>query len=564
MSLTDTQLQKVLQDSGHLSDASLKQVRSLSQQHSISFRKALIQGSVITDEELGKMEAKLMKVPFVVLTQQEIDPDVLNLIPVDSAKKHKTIVFDRDKEGLKVAIADTKDVQLLKLLAKKTKEKVKGYYATEQDIENTIVLYRQDIQKKFAELVKEGLGAVFVSNKMDPPIEKIVDLLIQSSYEQKASDVHIEPKEEMTVVRFRIDGLLYDALRVPAQLHDRIITRIKVLAGLRTDEHMSAQDGKIRTSVNGEDLDLRVSILPVADGEKVVFRLLSSKARSYSVLELGLSERDLKVLQAAYAKPNGMVLSTGPTGSGKTTSIYSILKEITTKEKNITTVEDPIEYYMEGANQVQVNTKANLTFANGLRSILRQDPDYIFVGEIRDNETAGIAVNAALTGHLVVSTLHTNDAASAFHRLIDMDVEPFLVASTVNVIVAQRLVRKICNACRTSSTVTEKELLKNLSTDMIQKHYVPVGDKKEVRVYEGKGCERCHFSGYEGRIGLFEVLEVTKRVKDLVIAQAVSDEIMKVAIEEGMTSMLDDGLDKITKGLTTIEEVLRVTKIEAE
>ena len=387
--------------------------------------------------------------------------------------------------------------------------------------------------------------------------------MITSAYDEKASDIHIEPKENYTLVRFRVDGILFDSLQIPIQLHNRVVTRIKVLSNLRTDQHLSAQDGKMQLSLKEENLNLRVSILPVAEGEKIVLRLLSSRARSFTLADLGINDKDLEKLTKAFSKPNGMILSTGPTGSGKTTSIYAILKVIINREKNITSIEDPIEYKIQGANQVQVNTKTDLTFANGLRSILRQDPDYIFVGEIRDNETAAIAVNAALTGHLVFSTLHTNDAPSAVARLIDMEVEPFLVASTVNVVIGQRLVRKICPECRYSFTVTKEELLADFLSEDIDKHYVPVGDKKEIRLYKGKGCPHCHFSGYSGRVGIYEIFEVTKSIRELISQKKDADVIREAARKEGMTTMLDDGLEKITRGYTTIEEVLRVTKVEA-
>lgn len=563
MLLTDAQLQDILNKSGKLTTEILNDVLQYAQTEKLTFRQAIIQKEVSTDEEIGLLEANEVKVPFVVLTKIKIPPDVLGIIPSDVAHKHRAIAFERTKDGIKVALADLNNKKILEFLAKKTNERVAAYYATDQDIQNTISLYRKDLQKKFEDLLRSDLNTSIVNKAFDPPIEKMVNILIETAYDQKASDIHIEPKEDLTLVRFRIDGQLYDALEMPRRLHDRVVTRIKVLSSLRTDEHLSAQDGKMQLRLQTEDLDLRVSILPVADGEKIVLRLLSSKSRSYSLVDLGMNERDLLKLTQAYNKPNGMLLSTGPTGSGKTTSIYSILKNINTRDKNITTIEDPIEYKIAGANQVQVNTKTNLTFANGLRSILRQDPNYIFVGEIRDNETAAIAVNAALTGHLVLSTLHTNDAASAIPRLIDMKIEPFLVASTVNVVVAQRLIRKICSNCIISQTITHEELLKYFSEDIISQHYEPVGTKKETRIYKGKGCEQCHFSGYQGRLGIFEVLEVTKEIKDLVTQKSGSDDILALAKKQGMTSMLDDGLEKITKGLTTIEEVLRVTKVEA-
>jgi type II secretory ATPase GspE/PulE/Tfp pilus assembly ATPase PilB-like protein len=323
---------------------------------------------------------------------------------------------------------------------------------------------------------------------------------------------------------------------------------------------MSAQDGKMRLQMEEENVDIRVSILPIVDGEKAVLRLLSTHARQFSLIDLGMNQVDLDKLSRAFTKSYGMILSTGPTGSGKSTSIYAILKLLNRREKNITTIEDPVEYRIKGVNQINVNPKTNLTFANGLRSILRQDPNIIFVGEIRDIETAGIAVNAALTGHLVVSTLHTNDAAGALPRLIDMKVEPFLVASTVNVIVAQRLVRKICEMCKSSTVITKTDLEKHFPTDIIKKHF---SEKKENRIYHGQGCKICHNTGYAGRLGVFEVLEISKEVKKLIVEKADADQILQQAIKEGMATMLDDGLEKVKVGVTTLEEVLRVTKVES-
>jgi type II secretory ATPase GspE/PulE/Tfp pilus assembly ATPase PilB-like protein len=323
---------------------------------------------------------------------------------------------------------------------------------------------------------------------------------------------------------------------------------------------MSPQDGKMKISLEEEELDIRVSILPIVYGEKIVMRLLASRFRQFSLVDLGMNETDLEKVTNGFKKSFGMVLSTGPTGSGKTTSIYSILKIINSREKNITTIEDPVEYRMKGVNQIQTNAKANLTFASGLRSILRQDPNVIFVGEIRDAETANIAVNAALTGHLVLSTLHTNDAATALPRLTDMDVEPFLVASTVNVIVAQRLLRKICEMCKSSYNITREEILANLPLEKVNKYF---GEKEEIRIYKGQGCLVCHHTGYSGRIGVFEVLEVTNNIRKLITQKADANIILKQAIKDyDMTTMLDDGLKKVIQGVTSIEEVLRVTKVE--
>jgi len=332
------------------------------------------------------------------------------------------------------------------------------------------------------------------------------------------------------------------------------------LAELRTDEHLAAQDGKMRSKQEEENLDIRVSILPIADGEKAVLRLLSSRSRQYTLKDLGMSDADLDKLTRAFSKSYGAIMCTGPTGSGKTTTIYAILKIINTRDKNITTIEDPVEYRIQGANQIQVNTKSNLTFASGLRSILRQDPNVIFVGEIRDGETAGIAINAALTGHLVLSTLHTNDAATAVPRLIDMKVEPFLVASTVSVILAQRLVRQICSHCKGQLEVSYEDISKSFPPEIIKDNW----DKKpKYTIFKGKGCKICRMLGYHGRVGLYEVLEVSKDIRQLIIDRADADTIAKAAMKEGMKTILMDGFAKIAAGVTTVEEVLRVTKAES-
>jgi type II secretory ATPase GspE/PulE/Tfp pilus assembly ATPase PilB-like protein len=397
----------------------------------------------------------------------------------------------------------------------------------------------------------------------EAPISSIVDLLLHSAVDENASDIHIEPQEQDSLVRFRIDGILHDVLHFSRVMHSQVVSRIKVLANLRTDEHLAPQDGKIRIKHDEQSVDIRISIIPMVEGEKVVMRLLVSQFRLFSFGDLGMDESAIAKVNNALHRSYGMILSTGPTGSGKTTSIYAMLKILNVREKNITTIEDPVEYRIRGVNQIQVNTKTNLTFASGLRSILRQDPNIIFVGEIRDAETAGIAINAALTGHLVVSTLHTNDAATSLPRLIDMHVEPFLVASSVSLIVAQRLVRKICDYCRVSTTITEAELKKSLPAEVISKHYIPIGENKEIRVYKGQGCKNCRFTGYAGRVGVFEVLEVTKEVRRLITERKDSDVIYQQALKEGMLSMLDDGLIKVSKGVTTIEEILRVTRVES-
>lgn len=559
MILPDDQLKQIIIASKAIPEEVLAEVeKSMKGSHN-SLAVELVTKGALTDAQLGKILAETVKLPFVDLSRQAIKPEVFGIVPSRIMRKHKVLAFDATDTTVKLAMADPRIKDIPPMIEKKTGKKVELYYATEKDISSMFGLYKKVLQTTVDDLLKDDIAVATHKTGDSIPIAKIVDTVIETAYQDRASDIHIEPEEETSLVRFRIDGVLRDVVRVPKVLHDRIMTRIKVMSNLRTDEHMAAQDGKLRLKLDEEQLDIRVSLLPVTGGEKAVMRILSSKAREYSLSDLGFNEKDLSKLERAYKQSYGMILSTGPTGSGKTTTIYSILKILNTREKNITTVEDPVEYWIKGANQVQVNPKADLTFANGLRSILRQDPNVIFVGEIRDSETAGIAVNAALTGHLVLSTLHTNDAATAIPRLSDMGVEPFLVASTVRVIVAQRLLRKICETCKASYKLPREELLKHFSAEVV-KHYF--GEVKEIMFYHGKGCQICHDTGYLGRLGVYEVLEVTKEIRQMITDKMDSDKIQARAIEEGMTSMLDDGLIKVQKGLTTIEEVIRVTKVD--
>lgn len=557
MLLSNEQVKSLLLQSGQVSKDTVVSLEDFSKNSRTSLQEAAIEKDAISDENLGILIANYLKFPFIYLAKTAIPENIFSIIPERIARKFRVVAFAKTADGIMLAMIDPTNKELIDMVGRKTRLKIIPYYATERDVENTLQLYRKDLQQTFDDLLKREVGENIEAE--DAPIAKMVDLLITYAYRDKASDIHIEPEENDLLVRFRIDGILHDMLYLDKKLTERILTRIKILSRLRTDEHLSAQDGKIRMIVDDENLDLRVSIVPIAEGEKAVLRLLSSHFQASSLLDLGMREEDFKKINNAINKSFGMILATGPTGSGKTTSIYSILKILNTREKNITTIEDPIEYRMKGVNQIQVNVKTNLTFANGLRSILRQDPNVIFVGEIRDDETAEIAVNAALTGHLVVSTLHTNDAATALPRLVDMKVEPFLVASTVNVIIAQRLVRRICESCKAQITVKREDLLRNIPEDLVAKHF-PKGD--ELIVAQGKGCKLCHHTGYLGRIGVYEVLEMSEMIRRMIADKNDSDVIAKEAIKEGMTTMQEDGVDKIAKGLTTLEEVLRVTKVE--
>lgn len=557
MNLPDDVVLTILRNSSVLSQADISLLQEFAKSSNISLFDALEQKKIISQEHFGKLIAEHFGIPFAHLAKITIPEDVYRTVPDKFAKLHMLIPFARDNDGLKVAIADPTDAKAISTLEKKVGQKVLVHYATEQDIHTALKLHRRDVQTLFTELMKK------YHNEDEAPLVAIVDLLLYTAVDENVSDIHIEPQERDSLVRYRIDGVLHDVLHLSKVIHQRVISRIKVLSNLRTDEHSSPQDGKIRIQHDDQNVDIRVSIIPMIEGEKIVMRLLVANFRLANFTDLGMDPEVVNLVNRALKRSYGMILSTGPTGSGKTTSIYAMLKILNIREKNITTIEDPVEYRIKGVNQIQVNTKTNLTFANGLRSILRQDPNIVFVGEIRDPETAGIAINAALTGHLVVSTLHTNDAATTLPRLIDMHVEPFLVASSVSLIVAQRLVRKICDYCRASTTITQAELQKSLPQEVINKHYIPVGEQKEIRVYKGEGCKNCRFTGYSGRVGIFEVLSVTKAIRQLITQHQDADVIMQQAVKDGMKTMLDDGLTKVSQGATTIEEILRVTRVES-
>ncbi|OGE17567.1 hypothetical protein A3F00_05400 [Candidatus Daviesbacteria bacterium RIFCSPHIGHO2_12_FULL_37_11] len=554
--ITDKDLFKLILDNQIIGEKELKTAWDLAIEKRIPLYDTLLENDLISDENLGKLIADYLQLPYVNLEKETIPIDLLRIIPEEIAEKQQAILFGKSQTGLKLAIFNPKNSEFISMVSKKAGQKIDIFFATPRSIKKSLNLYKKELQKTFDELLKSQVDEAGKAAVKEAPIANIVETLIEYAYRSNSSDVHIEPEEEYSLVRFRIDGILHDELKIPRKLHDQVITRIKVLSNLRTDEHLSAQDGKLQMKLKEEELDVRVSIVPIVEGEKGVLRLLTSHYRQFGLTDLGMGKDALEKVKKGFEKPYGMILSTGPTGSGKTTSIYSILKILNTREKNIATIEDPVEYEIEGINQIQVNAKTNLTFAEGLRSILRQDPDIIYVGEVRDNETADIAINSSMTGHLVLSTLHTNDAATAFPRLIDMNIEPFLVASTVNVIIAQRLVRKICEKCKFSFTKTVDELAKQFPKDSVGKF---LGTGPEVRLFQGKGCSVCHLTGYSGRVGIFEVLAVSEAIKALITQKSDSDVIDKKAREEGMVTMHEDGLNKVQLGITTIEEVLRAT-----
>ena len=559
--LNQDELKSVLLDSGIVSEEQMRMAEERMREGG-TLAEALLFYSFISDEELGRLLSDSLGLPFVSLRQAFISDEVLRIIPEVVAKKHRIIAFALDEGGLSVAMADPGDLEIRNFLEKKTGLPVKVSYTTEREIRNALSLYKKELQAAFQDiLVSDIESAGEGAGESDPPIIRIVDTLVAYAYENRASDIHLEPREDEMLVRFRIDGVLHDIVKLPATLHPQVIARLKILSSLRTDEHQVPQDGKIEFVLeNGEHLDVRVSLIPTTEGEKVVLRLLSDRSRQFSLSNLGMSRDTLEILKVAYEKPYGMVLVTGPTGCGKTTTLYSVLKLLNRREVNIVTIEDPVEYDVEGVSQIQVNPDVDLTFATGLRSILRQDPNIILVGEIRDDETAGIAVNLAMTGHLVLSTLHTNNAATSIPRLIDMHIEPFLIASTVNVIIAERLVREIHAACRVSEEIASTELLEKIGEKPYAKVFGQAEEGKNIRLYRGKGCDACHGTGYEGRTGIFEALVLDDRLREAIVNQADADTIERLAVESGMRTMFEDGLLKVQQGITTLDEVLRVTK----
>ncbi len=549
-------------DLGIIDKKKLENLNAAAEKKHVPLGELLLESDLIGDEILGKIIAELISMSYVRLTEVPIQDEVLETIPEVVARKQKIIAFKKDQKGLHVAMSDPHNLVIRDFLKKKIGMPIVVYYATERDILDSLRFYAKDVVATFDEIIKENVQKLknIKGEKVEPPIIKIVDTILTYAYQNKASDIHIEPQETLSLVRFRIDGVLHDIVSLPVDLHKPIVTRIKVIANLRTDEHQSAQDGKFQFKAYfSGTLDVRVSIVPTTKGEKIVMRLLSERSRQYSLAELGLSESDHIKVRRAYVKPFGMILATGPTGSGKTTTMYAILKLLNTREVNIATIEDPVEYDIEGINQIQVNPKTNLTFAAGLKSILRQDPNIILVGEIRDEETAAIAINSAMTGHLVLSTLHTNDAPTAIPRLLDMKIEPYLVASTVNVIIAQRLVRKIHISCRASSEIEVSMLNKQFGDEMVKKVMGKVKEKT-IRVYYGKGCQVCQNTAFEGRVGIYEVIEVNDQIRQSIIDRKDASTIKKIAIETGMKTMIENGLQKIKEGITTVEEVMRVTK----
>ncbi|MFC1674550.1 type II secretion system ATPase GspE [Candidatus Omnitrophota bacterium] len=540
---------------GIITPDQLAQAQQEANKTGMPVEKALEKLGFISENDITQAVAESIGVPFMDLTDYLIDAEVIKLIPEAVAKKHRAVPLFKIGDSLTVAMEDPQDINAIDDIRDKSKVgTIEPVLSTAEMIKKTIEQYYGaigDAKELVKGLTKEKMEAKDAKGLAEvaeeAPVIKLVNLIIMQAVKERSSDIHIEPGEDKVLIRYRVDGILHEVQEIPKHLQSALASRIKVMSKMDISETRLPQDGRIQLKMESKNLDLRVSSFPTVHGENLVLRILDKSSVILGLAELGFSEQTLKGFDKIIRNPNGIVLVTGPTGSGKTTTLYAALSAINSIEKNIITIEDPVEYQIPLIRQTQVNPKAGLTFANGLRSILRQDPDMVMVGEIRDKETAEIAIQASLTGHLVFSTLHTNDAASALTRLLDMGIEPYLISSSVIAILAQRLVRVICPKCKDKYTPSD-EVLKNLQLT------------EKVEFYRGKGCQKCRNTGFGGRIGIYELLLIDDEVKNMVTAKRSAEEIKKKGIESGMRLLYTDGVEKVKSGITTIDEVLRVTE----
>ncbi|HBQ50647.1 hypothetical protein A3B42_02490 [Candidatus Daviesbacteria bacterium RIFCSPLOWO2_01_FULL_38_10] len=562
------QIEDILFKQGLLTADQLSAVKLESINSGASADKILLQHNLVTLDKITQAKAELLNIPFVKVTDKAIAVDTLNLIPEAAARRYSIIPFDKAGDELLVAMADPLDIQIIQFIEKRSGMRVKPYLALPEDILKAVTdQYGQNLTSDVTSALNE-VASVKTDKDLvegpeilrETPVTNIVNQLLEYAMKTRASDIHIEPEEDRTRVRYRIDGILVEKILLPKVVHEALISRIKILAVLKIDEKRLPQDGRFTFSLGQKVVDLRISIIPTVFGEKVVIRLLPKTTEAPTLLELGLRGSSLKSLESQLLRAHGIILICGPTGSGKTTTLYSILTKISTTKVNILTVEDPVEYQIHGVNQVQVNTAIGLTFASALRSFLRQDPNIIMVGEIRDNETAELAIQAALTGHQVFSTVHTNSASGAPPRLLDMEVEPFLLTSALNAIVGQRVVRKICIRCREEFSAAP-EVDENIKS--VLGNLIPISIKNSptpMKLYKGKGCNFCANTGYLGRLGIFEVLVISESIAKLILEHSSSSSIEQEAVKRGMITLKQDGYLKVLEGVTTMEEVLRVAQ----
>lgn len=592
MRISDKTMEKLLESSGSVTAEQAHALKEEAIRSKRSVQEVILQNDIISDTDLTRLYAKYAQIPFIELTASDVAPDALQRIPEKVARQYNAILFKADETGYHLAMEDPDDVQAENFLEKELGDDVKIYITTHESIMAALEAYHSNVDDELKEVIdiqraddtenEAVVNAKEISE--DSPIAKTISLLLEYAIKSKASDVHIEPREAFIQVRYRIDGVLREVNRLPVNVLGALVSRIKILANLKIDEHRVPQDGRFKVRVGGKQYALRVSTLPVSDGEKVVMRILDESNQAVTLEELGYWGKSLSTIRPALKEADGMILITGPTGSGKSTSLFSILTILNTPEVNISTVEDPVEYKIPGVNQTQTNSKAGMTFANGLRALLRQDPNIIMIGEIRDQETADLGVQAALTGHLVFSTLHTNDAATCLPRLLDMGIEPFLIASIIRVVVGQRLVRRVRTETRIQYVPSdaEKQLIIKMFNLKPGQDFRHIHELEKQAAAEGVGGDTPlstdenginflwknnpednndgSLNGYRGRIGIYEVLNNSVAMQQLIVSNATSNQLKERAVAEGMTTMQTDGLVKVLRGVTTLDEVIRVTK----
>ncbi|HET9174220.1 MAG TPA: GspE/PulE family protein [Candidatus Saccharimonadales bacterium] len=606
MRIPDSLVEKLLSGTGTVTKEQLDSLREQEETEKKPLQDLVIKNNVLSEKDLTKLYAEEIDVPFVELNPKEIKHEILEQLPERIARQYNSVVFDVAEDGTKqLAMADPDDVQAINFLRKQLGANLKVFITPASLLQSALDQYRgnSNIGNELTKVISADQAEAGIDEDEvdeadvaeDSPIAQTVNLIIEYGIKAGASDIHIEPREGFVVVRYRIDGMLREANKLPRKVLGALVSRIKILSNLKIDEHRAPQDGRFKIETGGKMFALRVSTLPIVDGEKVVMRILDESSKPATFEELGFWGDALKTLQHAIVQPHGMVLVTGPTGSGKSTTLFSVLNMLNTPNVNISTVEDPVEYRIQGANQTQVNPQAGMTFVNGLRALLRQDPNIIMVGEIRDGETADLGVQAALTGHLVFSTLHTNNAATCLPRLLDMGLEPFLIASTMRIVIGQRLVRRLCVDCREQfepdatllkeiekafqieanggmkrihqleeSALTDGIGKSNTGKSKVSTESLSTSDSAINRLFKAHddGCESCNHSGYRGRIGIYEILNNSESVQKLIVTNATSEVIQAEAIKEGMITMQLDGFIKALRGQTTLEEILRVTAQE--
>ncbi len=579
--------EEFLLDKGLIDEAKLQVIRDEAVKSSASITDIVYKTGFLKDDDFAHAYSEFYGIPYISLLEKKFDDDLINRVPVQIAKTYVVVPFlyDSANNTLHMAMRDPLDLQFISFLEQKLGYKIIPYITPPDELVKVVdETYGKSIREEVSEALEEMSQTTLrieesnqslesIGSLKDAPVARIVNTLLETAVKGNASDIHLEPEDDHMRVRYRIDGILTERHVLPKAVQDSIVARIKILANLKIDEKRIPQDGRFKVDVGGSVTDLRVSTLPTVNGEKVVIRLLKNEANVYTFKDLGLGGLSLRRFEEGLLKSNGIIIITGPTGSGKTVTLATALSKLNSVKVNIVTLEDPVEIKIKGVNQVQINPQAGLTFASGLRAFLRQDPNIIMVGEIRDGETAELAIHAALTGHLVLSTLHTNSSAGAIPRLVDMGVENFLLASTLNVVLAQRLVRRICMDCREEyeppddlkneikkvlDGITNTQLLESRDRNML--NAVRRVGQSSVKLYRARGCSKCKETGYKGRLGIFEVLQVSEKIRPLIINKATESEINKVATEEGMITLLQDGYLKALEGITTLEEVLRVAK----